>query len=165
MENIPNVQWIKDKCMEALDHVDWIDNVRYPEDVTVGVATRLARQGLDGGKTAVLQLRPKNDDFGGWMAYAGLCTVLYNRGRASKKYTILRNCYIRFIAKTFTPKRNRELALEIEQVTLLHSIYLIYLFISSGAIAEVENDASSPMVRRIDNEWQHCVHSSLTEIL
>ena len=94
MENIPNVQWIKDKCLEALNSVEWVENVQYEANVTVSIATNLARRGFDGGKEAVLCLQPAEDDFGSWMAYAGLCTVLYNRGRTTKKYTILRNCYV-----------------------------------------------------------------------
>ena len=114
MDKIPNVQWIIDKCMEAINQIEWIENVQYDDNVTVSVATNLARRGFDGGKDAILQLQPAENDFGGWMAYAELCTVLYNRGRTTKKYTILRNCYANKYTNIHTLS-NRELTLNSRQ--------------------------------------------------
>ena len=92
MSDVTEIEFIKRKCQEALAQVTWANNICYNNNITIAVATELARQGLDGGKEAVWNLQPKTNDFHSWIDYAGLCTVLYNCGKTCKKFTILRKC-------------------------------------------------------------------------
>ena len=81
---------VKDKCLNALNDIKWMNHINFDEDATVEYAIELARQGLDGGLEGTFQLQPRDLNFHCWMQFAHLCTILYNRNRTIKKYTILR---------------------------------------------------------------------------
>ena len=81
---------IRIRCLDALDKVTWRCDIQYEKDISIKNATHYARQGHDAGDVAVKQLQPSSEDFNQWIAFAGLCTVLYNRDNLPPKYTILR---------------------------------------------------------------------------
>ena len=85
---------IKDKCLDALNDINWKGQVAFNQQTTVEIAIKLAQEGLDGGLEGTYQLQPDDLNFHNWMQYAFLCTILYNRNRSTRKYTILRKCYL-----------------------------------------------------------------------
>ena len=87
-------EMVKDKCLETLNDIDWKGQVSFNTQTTIETAIELAQQGLDGGLEGTYQLQPDDLNFHSWMQYAFLCTILYNRNRAIRKYTILRKCYL-----------------------------------------------------------------------
>ena len=85
-------EMVKDRCLAALNDIVWMDQLQFTDQTTIAVAIEYARQGLDGGLEGTFQLQPTDLDFHEWMQFAYLCTLLYNRNRNEKRYTILRNC-------------------------------------------------------------------------
>ena len=81
---------VKDKCLNSLNDIQWRNHINFTKHTTIESAIELARQGLDGGLEGTFQLQPQDLDFHCWMQFASLCTILYNRNRTNKKYTILR---------------------------------------------------------------------------
>ena len=88
-------EMVKDKCLEALNDINWKGQVSFNRQTTIETAIELAQQGLDGGLEGTYQLQPDDLDFHRWMQFAFLCTILYNRDRDTRKYTILRKCYFK----------------------------------------------------------------------
>ena len=82
---------IKTKCLNALNDIQWLDQLTFDETTTVKMAIEWARQGLDGGLEGTFKLQPSDLSFHCWVDYAHLCTILYNRNRTNQRYTILRN--------------------------------------------------------------------------
>ena len=82
---------VKDKCLDALNEIRWMQQIEFNEHTTIEMAIAWARQGLDGGLEGTYNLQPTDLSFHCWMQYALLCTILYNRDHTNKRYTILRN--------------------------------------------------------------------------
>ena len=81
---------VKDKCLDALNDITWMGQIEFDQQTTITTAIELAQQGLDGGLEGTYNLQPTDLNFHEWMQFAYLCTILYNRNRTIKKYTILR---------------------------------------------------------------------------
>ena len=84
------VQKINDDCQAALNQVTWNNNADLDNCYMIKQAIQLARDGFDGGPTAIEKFKPKDANYNSWMDYVHLVTVHYNRGKLIKKYTILR---------------------------------------------------------------------------
>ena len=84
---------VKSKCLDALNDIKWSEQVNFTPETTINDAIELALQGLDGGMEGTYQLQPDGLQFHEWMQYAYLCTILYNRNRSLRRYTILRKCF------------------------------------------------------------------------
>ena len=81
---------IKMKCQEAILNITWRRNADPADCTTVTRALQLARNGFDGGPTALDQLQPNTNSFEEWMNFVHLVTVYYNHDKKLKKFTILR---------------------------------------------------------------------------
>ena len=84
---------VKEKCLDALNEINWMGQVTFTPETTIDGAIELALQGLDGGLEGTYELQPTGLQFHEWMQYAYLCTILYNRNRSIRRYTILRKCF------------------------------------------------------------------------
>ena len=84
------IDTINTDCENALNQVLWYTNADLSNCSSIRQAIQLARDGLDGGPTAIEKFKPNNGNFTAWMNYAHLITVYYNRDKRVKKYTILR---------------------------------------------------------------------------
>ena len=84
-----DVTRLREKCNNAINDINWT-NTADLTNCDYKRALQLAREGQDGGPTATKRFEPTNNNHHKWMKYAHLLTVLYNRNRSVKRFTILR---------------------------------------------------------------------------
>ena len=98
-------EMVKDKCLDILNDINWKEQVNFTDETTIDGAIELALEGLDGGLEGTYRLQPDDLQFHKWMRYAYLCTILYNRNRQQRRFTILRKCFNHCIPYVIYNKR------------------------------------------------------------
>ena len=88
------ITFFKRKCHDAMESINWNCNTPLLPNLTTIEALVMARAGDMFNKTTVELLEPQDGEYNEWMNFVHLLTILYNRNRTYKKYTILRTgCY------------------------------------------------------------------------
>ena len=88
------IAFFKNKCHAAINDIKWDPEAQLLPQLTTTTALSMARAGDNFRKSDVIKLEPQNTKYEEWMNFVHLLTILYNRNRKNKKYTILRNgCY------------------------------------------------------------------------
>lgn len=73
-----------------MEDIRWTNTADVVGDLTLVRALEFAKNDQDAGYENTLSLQPKTDCHHEWMEYARLLTLLFNRNRVFKKFTILR---------------------------------------------------------------------------
>lgn len=81
---------IRSRCDRALGEICWKYDATTADSLTLPRALEAAKIGKDMGLESTRSLQPLTDNYNDWMDYAFMLTILYNRNRSFKKYTILR---------------------------------------------------------------------------
>ena len=82
--------FIQKKCQEAITDITWDPEANLMPNITLSEAREMAKVGKIFHKDTILRLEPQNAKYAEWMNFVHLLTILYNRNRIYKKYTILR---------------------------------------------------------------------------
>ena len=78
------------RCNSALEDIRWQNNAAPSSDLTFAQALEAAKEGKDMGLSFTKSLQPQSRNHNEWMDYSLLLTMLFNRNRPFRKYTILR---------------------------------------------------------------------------
>ena len=81
---------IRHKCNMAIEDIVWFHDAEIPGNLTMDKALEVAMSGKDMGLIVTRALQPSSNSYHAWMDYAHLLTMLFNRGRPFKKFSILR---------------------------------------------------------------------------
>ena len=113
--NQKEITIFKKKCQEAIKDIQWSHGTPFQPNITIVEALKMARNGEQFCKETIDNLEPKGENHAEWMNFIHLLTILYNRNKEIKKYTIL---------------RKRMLITNMHKCRINHTCFLIiYLFI------------------------------------
>ena len=82
---------VSHRCEMAMEDIKWTNTADFTGDLTLNRAVEFAKNGQDAGYENTLSIQPKTACHHEWMEFARLLTLLFNRNREFKKFTILRN--------------------------------------------------------------------------
>ena len=91
------LEYISHKCEMAMEDIKWTSTAIITGDLSLAKALEAARTNQDVGYEKTLALQPTNGSHHEWMDFVFLLTMLFNRDRAFKKFTILRNGLLHFV--------------------------------------------------------------------
>ena len=94
----------RDSCNWALTRITWKNNATVDAAQSRSKALLAANNGMDPGHDKTRSLAPQTMLYHEWMQYAHLLTILYNRDRAEKRFTILRKGCMSMLQKMFKQK-------------------------------------------------------------
>ena len=86
----PELSRTRHKCAMALEDINWVHDAEITGSLTMDKALEEAMNGRDLGLLVTRSFEPSTESFHAWMDYAYLLTMLSNRERPFKKFSILR---------------------------------------------------------------------------
>ena len=84
------LNFIRLRCESALEDIRWTNTAENASSLTLKQALVAARLGHDAGLEHTKSLQPSSTCHAEWMDYVYLLTMLFNRNRPFRKFTILR---------------------------------------------------------------------------
>ena len=84
------LSFIRSRCESALEDIRWSNTAENSSSLTLEQALVAARNGHDAGLEHTRSLQPTSNSHNDWMDYVYLLTLLFNRNRPFRKFTILR---------------------------------------------------------------------------